>query len=160
MGKSRQRHRRAAEEKVAAAQQREQDYAHGNWPALTGLRGLAAAGVLVFHLYLLGGKPTFPAPVAWLLEMGWSGVDVFFTLSAFLLSLPFVESIERGAPKPSLRQYWSHRAWRVLPAYWVQVSFLFVLALVGAKVSYWVNPGAASLAVHALFLYDLHPYVP
>ena len=50
MGKSRQRHKRAAEEKAAAAQQRERDYAHGFFPALTGLRGLAAAGVLAFHV--------------------------------------------------------------------------------------------------------------
>src|SRR5690349_3363657 len=110
MGKSRQRHRRAAEEKAAAAQQRERDYGHGFWPALTGLRGLAAAGVLVFHVAVVGGKlQDLPAPIAWLCGMGWTGVDVFFTLSAFLLTLPFVEARERGTPPPSLREYARHR---------------------------------------------------
>jgi len=157
MGKSKQRHRRAAEEKLAIAQQRERDYGHGYFPALSGLRGLAAAGVLVFHVYVLGARPDVPAPLAWLCGMGWSGVDVFFTLSAFLLSLPFVEARERGLPEPSLREYWRHRGWRILPAYWVQVLFLFALALAGTKVSYWNSPDAGSLAVQSLFLYNLYP---
>jgi peptidoglycan/LPS O-acetylase OafA/YrhL len=160
MGKSKQRHRHAAEEKAAAAQQREVDYAHGNWHSLTGLRGLAAAGVLLFHVQLLAGNPPLPAPLAWLCAIGWSGVDVFFTLSAFLLSLPFVEALERGASRPSLRDYWRHRAWRVLPAYWVQVLLLFVFAIAGVKASNWAHADAASLAVNSLFLYDLHPFVP
>ena len=160
MGKSRQRHRRAAEEKAAAGQHREQEFGHGHWPALTGLRGLAALGVLAFHVAGLGGRTQeLPAPLAWLCGMGWSGVDVFFTLSAFLLCLPFVDASERGAPEPSLREYWRHRAWRILPAYWLQVLLLFVLAVLGVQVSYWTSTDAANLAVNALFLYNLHPYV-
>ena len=158
MGKSRQRHRRAAEEKAAAAQQGERDYGHGYWPALTGLRGLAAAGVLLFHVRVLGASTLqLPAPVDWLLQAGWSGVDVFFVLSAFLLSLPFVDALERGAPEPRLREYWRHRAWRILPAYWVQVAILFACAIAGARISYWYSPDAASLAVNSLFLYNLVP---
>jgi peptidoglycan/LPS O-acetylase OafA/YrhL len=158
MGKAKQRHRRAVEEKAAAARQRELDYGHGFWPALTGVRGLAAAGVLLFHVYYLGGGPqALPAPLAWLCQCGWMGVDVFFTLSAFLLSLPFVEARERGTAEPSLREYWRHRGWRILPAYWLQVAILFVLALAGARASYWYAPNASSLAVNALFLYDLVP---
>jgi len=158
MGKSKQRHRRAIEEKAASAQQRERDYGHGFWPALTGLRGMAAAGVLLFHVYILAGSPqALPSLLAWPCQVGWMGVDVFFTLSAFLLSLPFVEATERGKPEPSLREYWRHRAWRILPAYWVQVLVLFVIALAGAHASYWHAPGASSLAVNAFFLYNLVP---
>jgi peptidoglycan/LPS O-acetylase OafA/YrhL len=160
MGKSRQRHRRAAEDKAAAAQQRERDFGHGHWPALTGLRGLAAAGVLAFHILLLADVPeAMPAPLAWLCEQGWMGVDVFFTLSAFLLSLPFVRAREFADPEPSLSDYWRHRAWRILPAYWLQVAILCVLAWLGVKAAYWYQPDAASVAVNALFLYNLSPVV-
>jgi peptidoglycan/LPS O-acetylase OafA/YrhL len=160
MGKSRQKHRRAAAER-AATSAREQEFALGHWPALTGLRGIAAAMVLCFHVYVLAGSPPgVPAALAWLGAIGWSGVDVFFTLSAFLLTLPFVEARMRAAPEPSLRDYWRHRLWRILPAYWVQVPILFLLALAGAKASFWQAPDAASLAVNALFLYDLVPLVP
>jgi len=158
MGKAKQRHRRAAAERAVAATEHARGYGHGHWPALTGLRGIAAAAVLCLHVYMIGGRPSqlWP-PLAWLCAMGWSGVDVFFTLSAFLLSLPFVAAHAQGAPEPSLRQYWRHRAWRILPAYWLQVLILFVLATAGLQASYWHAPDAASLAVNALFLYDLVP---
>jgi len=157
MGKARQKHRRAAAERVAAASEREHA-PHGHWPALTGLRGLAAAGVLLFHLRALAGNPPdlWP-PFAWLCAIGWSGVDVFFTLSAFLLALPFIEARALDLPEPRLRDYWRHRAWRILPAYWAQVAILFAFALAGAKSLLWPAPGAASLAVNGLFLYDLAP---
>jgi peptidoglycan/LPS O-acetylase OafA/YrhL len=133
-------------------------HVHGHWPALSGLRGLAAAGVLLFHVFLLAGSPAYlPAPVGWLCAVGWSGVDVFFTLSAFLLALPFVEAQVLGAPEPSLREYWRHRGWRILPAYWLQVLLLFAFALAGANLSYWQQPDAEGLAINALFLYHLVP---
>ena len=157
MGKSRQKHRRAAEER-AAASVRKGEFEHRQWPALTGLRGLAAAGVLLFHVRAIGGlAPGLWPPMAWLCAIGWSGVDVFFTLSAFLLALPFVEAREAGQAEPPLREYWRHRGWRILPAYWIQVLVLFALSLAGAKVSYWTTPDAGSLAVNALFLYNLVP---
>jgi peptidoglycan/LPS O-acetylase OafA/YrhL len=70
-------------------------------PALDGLRGLAVAGVLLFH----GGH----------LQGGFLGVDAFFVLSGFLItSLLLVEAGERG--RVSLGAFWARRARRLLPA--------------------------------------------
>jgi peptidoglycan/LPS O-acetylase OafA/YrhL len=70
-------------------------------PALDGLRGLAAAAVLLFH----GGH----------LQGGFLGVDAFFVLSGFLItSLLLVEAGDRG--RISLRAFWARRARRLLPA--------------------------------------------
>jgi peptidoglycan/LPS O-acetylase OafA/YrhL len=160
MGKSRQRHRQAAAARVAAEQQRTHPATlPSHWPALTGLRGLAAVGVLFLHAFTLAGHPPgVPAPLAYLCNLGWSGVDVFFTLSAFLLALPFVQAQERGGAGPPLGEYWRHRAWRILPAYWVQVLLLFALALAGfAAASMWRSPDTASLLRNAFFLYNLVP---
>jgi peptidoglycan/LPS O-acetylase OafA/YrhL len=159
MGKSRQRHRQAAAARAAAAEQRGHAALPAYFPALTGLRGLAAAGVLFLHAHMLAGHPEgVPAAFAYLSGMGWAGVDVFFTLSAFLLTLPFVEAQARGEAEPPLGQYWRHRAWRILPAYWVQVALLFLLALAGYKaISNWGAPDAASLLRNAFFLYNLVP---
>jgi peptidoglycan/LPS O-acetylase OafA/YrhL len=159
MGKSRQRHRQAAAARAAAAQELAHAALPGYWPALTGLRGLAALGVLLLHANMLAGHPAgVPAPLAYLFNMGWAGVDVFFTLSAFLLTLPFVEAQQRGDPEPSLREYWRHRAWRILPAYWVQVAILLGLLLAGVSAaSLWRSPDPASLLRNVFFLYNLAP---
>lgn len=71
-------------------------------PALDGLRGLAVAGVLLFHL---GG----------VLPGGYLGVDLFFVLSGYLItSLLLFEHDEAGAI--ALGPFWRRRARRLLPA--------------------------------------------
>lgn len=155
MGKAK-RHHRPASAATPAAVELAPDLA---WPALSGLRGLAALGVLLFHVYVLAGSPpAVPAPIAWLSAIGWSGVDVFFTLSAFLLTMPFVEARFGGRPEPALRNYWRRRAWRILPAYYVQLALLFAMALAGlAAAETWRSPDATSLVLNALFLYNIVP---
>jgi peptidoglycan/LPS O-acetylase OafA/YrhL len=70
-------------------------------PALDGLRGLAVAAVVAFHVGVLKG--------------GWLGVDLFFVLSGYLISrLLFVEQTAKG--RIDLRQFWGRRARRLLPA--------------------------------------------
>ena len=69
--------------------------------ALDGLRGLAVAGVLLFH----GGH----------LSGGYLGVDLFFVLSGFLITtLLLVESSSHG--RIALGAFWARRARRLLPA--------------------------------------------
>jgi peptidoglycan/LPS O-acetylase OafA/YrhL len=70
-------------------------------PALDGLRGVAVAGVLLFH----GGH----------LTGGYLGVDLFFVLSGFLItSLLLVEA--EGREHVRLGAFWARRARRLLPA--------------------------------------------
>jgi peptidoglycan/LPS O-acetylase OafA/YrhL len=133
------------------------------WPALTGLRGLAAMAILLLHAYTLGGQPaSLPGPVAWLFRMGWSGVDAFFVLSAFLLSLPFLRAQEAGEVL-SLRTYAWRRALRILPAYYVQIIVLLVAGAMGASWG-WREPAVATVLAHALLWLNawptVHPQVP
>jgi len=65
-------------------------------PGLDGLRGLAVAGVLVFH-----------ANAA--LRGGYLGVDLFFVLSGFLITRILLERVD-------LRSFWIRRARRLMPA--------------------------------------------
>ena len=81
-------------------------------PALDGLRGVAAAVVVVFHLNRLQG--------------GFLGVDLFFVLSGFLItSLLAVEHSRSG--RIQLARFWARRARRLLPALFVLVGGVAVL---------------------------------
>ena len=140
-------------------------YATGDerYPALSGLRGLAALAVFCLHAYALTrlpkvwpGHDTLSFLLAWPMKMGWAGVDVFFTLSAFLLALPFVRAQMSGAPEPGLRGYAARRALRILPAYGLQLLVLLALLAMGAAtgiISHEVT--AIRLLAQPLFLYDI-----
>ena len=70
---------------------------------LDGLRGLAVALVVIYHLF----------PPA--LRGGFIGVDIFFVISGFLITGLIVA--ERGSTgRFSPRRFWLHRARRLIPA--------------------------------------------
>jgi peptidoglycan/LPS O-acetylase OafA/YrhL len=113
----------------------------GNLAALSGLRGFAAAWVVVFHWFALAGPRLLYVPhplhpgakldVTSLLVTGWMGVHIFFALSAFLLSYPFIAAAMEQAPLPNLKQYFRRRLLRILPAYYFQIVVLLLLATMG-----------------------------
>src|SRR5689334_23820416 len=94
-------------------------------PELDALRGLAIALVYAFHIDSFARRPLRMPPSDSLalafVHGGMSGVDLFFVLSGFLLSLPFLA--ERfGGRRLELRRYAERRARRILPAYVVGVT--------------------------------------
>jgi len=104
-------------------------------PALTGIRGFAALWVMLFHAWGLGGAPhlridlgIFYFDLSHLCTMGWAGVDIFFTLSAFLLVLPYAAWQLGARSKPQLGEYFRRRVLRIFPAYYAQLFILVALA--------------------------------
>ena len=61
------------------------------------------------------------------------GVALFFVLSGFLLSRPWVREVQLGARRPSVGRYFKHRLARILPAYWV--ALIAVLLTTGSGAS-------------------------
>jgi peptidoglycan/LPS O-acetylase OafA/YrhL len=128
----------------------------GRFPALDGLRGCAALAVLLFHGWALSLWTVSSADGVLvhgfnqILSLGWAGVDVFFTLSAFLLSLPFVQAARDGRV-PDLRRYLLRRVLRIVPAYWLQfviiaLVFSATLPSLGTLIAHlglWLNIGSA-----------------
>jgi peptidoglycan/LPS O-acetylase OafA/YrhL len=93
-------------------------------PELDGLRGLAIALVVIWHyifdLYRHGREP-----VSALLASGfltWSGVDLFFVLSGFLIGGVLLR--QRGAEN-TLRVFWVRRALRIFPLYYLTVLVIW-----------------------------------
>lgn len=82
------------------------------------MRALAILWVMLFHLRYIG----LPSIFYWPARYGWMGVDLFFVLSGYLIGSQLLRPYLKGA-KPSLRQFYLRRAFRILPA------FLAVLVL-------------------------------
>ena len=83
-------------------------------PALDGLRAVAVALVVLFHLRVPG------------FEAGFLGVDIFFVLSGFLITSLVLAEIDRTG-RISLSAFWARRIRRLVPAL---VVFLVTVAAV------------------------------
>lgn len=108
-------------------------------PEIDGLRALAIASVVAFHL----GASWIPG--------GFVGVDVFFVISGFLITS--IIARQQAAGTFGLREFWLRRARRLLPALGVLLAMTLVagyLLLVGGEfrflgiqiastLSFWAN---------------------
>jgi peptidoglycan/LPS O-acetylase OafA/YrhL len=99
--------------------------------ALDGLRGLAAVGVLVLHVWMFSYGDSHRPPKG-LLDFSLGelrlGVQLFFVLSGFLIFRPFVGAALDGARHgPRLSRYVIRRAARILPGYWLALAASFLL---------------------------------
>lgn len=107
------------------------------FPALTGLRGFAALWVLTYHAWFLAGPKALSLTVPFLgttylhplISIGWAGVQIFFVLSAFLLSLPIANATyETNLHDANPRRFFAKRLVRVFPAYYAQIVILLGIA--------------------------------
>jgi peptidoglycan/LPS O-acetylase OafA/YrhL len=73
---------------------------------LDGLRGVAITAVFCFHYRV---EPHSPA------EWGWTGVDLFFVLSGFLITGILFDSL---GDQHYFRNFYIRRALRIFPLYW------------------------------------------
>jgi peptidoglycan/LPS O-acetylase OafA/YrhL len=98
------------------------------FPALDGLRAIAAVLVVFFHY----GGPD------WL--QGWAGVQLFFVLSGFLITTLMLRE-ERGSGRISLKEFYLRRSFRILPVYFVILLVTAVgSALYGTFTSNGIGP--------------------
>ena len=81
-----------------------------------------------------------------------TGVQLFFTLSGFLLFRPYAIAMLTGKPLPSSVRFYKKRALRILPAYWVALAVLLAFNWQIAKDPVWLNG-----LTHSLFIHDIFP---
>lgn len=94
-------------------------------PGIEGLRGIAAASVLVLHVGFEMAETTTTSNALWSV-VGYMrhGLTLFFVLSGFLLFRQFAASIVGSRPAPRAIRFWTNRLWRILPAYVVVLLFV------------------------------------
>ena len=124
----------------------------GRFSAGDALRGLSALGVLALHAtgisLVESGPPGIGGyeamrstygPVGWLALVGGQWLNVFFVLSGYLISRPFVIAYIQDRPPPDVARYARNRILRIVPAFWVAVlATLLVFGLMGS--SPWAVP--------------------
>ena len=121
--------------------------------ALDGLRALAILLVLMAHF-----TPTHDSnkgirslffKVA---DMGWSGVDLFFVLSGFLITGILLKGKAEGKP---IRHYLVRRVLRILPAYYAALILVFLLIPLASNA--YSAPSLFIQAPYWLYLSNMFP---
>ncbi|HEY4825122.1 MAG TPA: acyltransferase [Solirubrobacteraceae bacterium] len=122
---------------------------HRRWASVDALRAIAALMVLASHAEFLG--PTQSTTLSRQVSSLGVGVWIFFAASGYLIAGPFLRALLEGRPLPPVRRYALRRAVRILPAYWVALAAILLLAN-GSAIAHWWQ-----LPVHALLLQGLVP---
>lgn len=123
---------------------------------LTGVRALAVLWVLAFHTWnLVGGDVKITLPwinheigLTRLVKYGEWGVDIFFVLSGFLLTIPWIKNGVKTPTWSETMLFYKRRILRILPAfYFTLLVLIYVLQYGLGKV-----PTPAQILQHALFI--------
>jgi peptidoglycan/LPS O-acetylase OafA/YrhL len=95
--------------------------------SLDGIRGVAILLVLVHNVGSVAGQPTGLLVKLWAVvsNAGWIGVQLFFALSGFLITRILLESKGAGG---WLRAFYTRRALRIAPLYYVVLAIIFFVA--------------------------------
>jgi peptidoglycan/LPS O-acetylase OafA/YrhL len=101
-------------------------------PQLESLRGWAILLVIAFHYFGIlrddgtGGLPADSPLWLRILGAGNTGVTLFFVLSGFLLTQPFIRAIRDGE-HINIRQFYSARLLRIIPLYYVAILVAWLI---------------------------------
>jgi peptidoglycan/LPS O-acetylase OafA/YrhL len=130
-------------------------------PELDGLRGVAILLVLLFHYISIEGL-TKTGSWSFILQriviMGWTGVDLFFVLSGFLIGGILIDA--RGSPN-YFKTFYARRFFRIIPIYYLWIlGYVLLVSVGGAFVRAHSHSGAVlqlgpAIYAHFLFLQNL-----
>jgi peptidoglycan/LPS O-acetylase OafA/YrhL len=130
------------------------------------VRAFAVLAVVVHHTWYVAGSPPLPLDLGVkTISLGAAlsgaglGVDIFFVLSGFLLSMPWHRAFAKGAPRPNLSRYFLRRFLRIVPPYWFMLLVMGLL-MAGTTIPWTAigsSDGLEALLAHVFFVQYLFP---
>jgi peptidoglycan/LPS O-acetylase OafA/YrhL len=118
---------------------------------LDGLRAIAVLSVVAYHAAELSAhQAPLQSVGALLARQGCHGVELFFVISGFCLSYPYLVKLhERGAATFDVAQFAARRLVRIVPPYYAALSLLFGFTLLlqhsGVPLPISIDAGSATL---------------
>lgn len=92
--------------------------------SIDAMRGVAIMLVIIHHVgFKFPGLPLDPA-AAWLARIGWSGVDVFFAISGYLIT----SILASNSSRQGLKVFFIKRAFRIFPLYYLALTLFFTVS--------------------------------
>lgn len=129
-------------------------------PELDGLRGTAILLVMVGHYFSVPGVGAVSLLNGYWFRLGWTGVDLFFVLSGFLIGGILLEA--RGSSN-YFKTFYARRFFRIIPLYYAWILLYVILApLIRIFFSERVGPVQqvdGSILAHLFFLQNFHEFL-
>lgn len=117
-------------------------------PQLDSIRGIAILLVILWHYFIVPMPNATPilAFIKKILSLSWSGVDLFFVLSGFLIGSILLEN---KTSNNYYKVFYIRRACRIFPLYYAVVIIYIVVV---SNDLFWSHP------LNVLFYYDKLPF--
>lgn len=115
------------------------------------LRAFAALSVVVYHVIEILGWKTFPTnwPFVWF-RFGWMGVDIFFVISGFVITLSAFNRLEKKGEKNFFFSFMKRRILRIVPLHYLTM-LVFIVFIVPNLLFYNLMN---NLFTHMLFIHN------
>ena len=127
----------------------------GRIATIDGLRGIAIAAVVWFHLWQISWTwalvPYTSISLQPLAEAGFLGVALFFFISGFVLMLPYAQAHLAGTARPTLRHFFGRRFLKIVPSYLLAIA---VMIAFGVQTYATFGDAAQDVIFHLLFIHD------
>ncbi len=119
------------------------------------LRAMAALTVVIYHVVETSQWSSFPSTGGWLVfRIGWIGVDCFFVISGFVITLSALRD-HRRQPQGYWRGFALRRIARIAPLYlFTCVAYVFLVQPHMLQTPW--QEQLKNIISHALFVHNLH----